>query len=123
MAAHLARSHRLLAVDLRGYGDSDDEPVATGWDTFAGDVAAVHAHALGSDPADLVSESAGTPTLLTFRLSHPERVRSLTLIGPTLGGAADPARARHLHGRELPNSPLTCPRRLRTPPTRLTSGL
>jgi 3-oxoadipate enol-lactonase len=95
VADHLGRSHHVLAVDLRGYGDSGDEPPAAGWDTFAEDVAAVHGHTAGACPADLVAASAGTPTALAFCLAYPDRVRSLTLIGPTRGDAADPGARVH----------------------------
>lgn len=101
MADYLGTSYRVLAVDLRGYGDSGDEPPAARWDTFASDVAAVLAHAACAGPADLVAASAGTPTALTFCLAYPERVRSLTLIGPTLGDATDPAAAQRLLRQRL----------------------
>lgn len=92
MAAHLSSTHRVLALDLHGYGDSDDTTSDTGWEAFAEDLSVVLGPAL-DDACDgrvhLVAASAGTPTALTFCHAHPERVRSLTLIGPTLGDAAD----------------------------------
>ncbi len=102
LAGHLARTHRVIVVDLRGYGDSDDHPPPTGWSTFADDLAAVLAHAGTREPVHLVAASAGTPTALTFRNAHPHEVRSVTLIGPTLGDAADPAAAQKLLEQRLP---------------------
>ncbi len=43
----------------------------------------------GDGRVHLVAASAGTLTALTFCHARPERVRSLTLIGPTLGDSAD----------------------------------
>jgi pimeloyl-ACP methyl ester carboxylesterase len=100
MVAYLAGTHRVLALDLHGYGDSDDRPPdsATGWTAFAQDVSAVLDDALQPEPADgrarVVAASAGTLTALAFCDANPQRVRSLTLLGPTLGDAADPELAR-----------------------------
>lgn len=101
MADRLARTHRVLAVDLRGYGESDDHPLPTAWATLADDLDAVLAHAGLPGPVNLVAASAGTPTALTFCHTHPLRARSLTLIGPTLGDAADPVAAQRLLDQRL----------------------
>lgn len=101
LAAHLARRHRMLAVDLRGYGDSGDHPVAIGWRTFADDVAALLDHAGDHGRTHLMAASAGTLTALTLCDDYPDRVASLTLVGPTLGDAADPATARRLLSQRL----------------------
>jgi pimeloyl-ACP methyl ester carboxylesterase len=98
MATHLSSTHRVLALDLHGYGDSDDRTSTDGWAAFAEDVSAVLAEDLGHDSANarahLVAASAGTLTALAFCHAHPQRVRSLTLLGPTLGDAADRELAR-----------------------------
>jgi pimeloyl-ACP methyl ester carboxylesterase len=98
MATHLSSTHRVLALDLHGYGDSDDRTSTGGWAAFAEDVSEVLDHVLDHDPVDtrahLVAASAGTLTALAFCLEHPLRVRSLTLLGPTLGDAADKELAR-----------------------------
>jgi pimeloyl-ACP methyl ester carboxylesterase len=91
MATHLSSTHRVLALDLHGYGDSDDRTSTGGWREFADDVSAVLDDFVDHDPvnAHLVAASAGTLTALAFCLAHAPRVRSLTLLGPTLGDAAD----------------------------------
>lgn len=98
MASHLSATHRVLALDLRGYGDSDDGTRASSWAAFADDVSTVLNDALGHDFADgrahLVAASAGTLTALAFCHARSQRVRSLTLLGPTLGDAADHTRAQ-----------------------------
>ncbi|MGH3316803.1 MAG: alpha/beta fold hydrolase [Nocardioidaceae bacterium] len=104
MATRLSSTHRVLALDLHGYGDSDDRTPSSGWAAFAEDVSAVLEDALHHDPvngrAHLVAASAGTLTALAFCQEHPQRVRSLTLLGPTLGDAADQELARtRLAGR------------------------
>jgi pimeloyl-ACP methyl ester carboxylesterase len=97
MASWLSPTHRVLTPDLRGYGDSDDVPAASGWSTFAGDLAAVLDHA-GIPCAHVVAASAGTLSALHLCNAHAGRVASLTLIGPTLGDAADPGLARRRLG-------------------------
>lgn len=92
LAGELGPTYRCIAVDLRGYGDSDDGAVAGGWQTLAEDVGAV-LDAERVVRAHVVAASAGALTALELWRLQPQRVRSLTLLGPTLGDAADPAQA------------------------------
>jgi pimeloyl-ACP methyl ester carboxylesterase len=98
VATHLSSTHRVLTLDLHGYGDSDDRTSAGGWTAFAEDVSAVLDDAVEHDAvnarAHVVAASAGTLTALAYCHAHPQRVRSLTLLGPTLGDAADQELAR-----------------------------
>lgn len=82
----LARDYRLVALDLPGHGrthpDVGDGTLAfmTGWLDEALD-------GLGLASAHLVGHSMGARIALGFVLSHPARVRSLSLIAPAgLGG-------------------------------------
>lgn len=91
MASSLRRTHRALAVDLRGHGESDwaeDYSV----DAMTGDVEAV-AMRLALRPAHTVGMSLGGLMAAEFALRAPALVRSLTLVdvGP---GAAFEATAR-----------------------------
>lgn len=74
---------RALAVDLRGFGDSETKPVdaTRGLRDFADDVRAV-LDALGVDAAHLVGWSMGGGVVMQVALDAPERVLSLTLEAP-----------------------------------------
>ncbi|SDM17927.1 alpha/beta fold hydrolase [Microbacterium azadirachtae] len=74
---------RALAIDLRGFGDSETKPVdaARGLRDFADDVRAV-LDVLGLDAVHLVGWSMGGGVVLQVALDAPERVLSLTLEAP-----------------------------------------
>ena len=79
----LPERYRPIAVDLRGFGDSDPEPVdaSRGVRDYSDDVAAA-AEALGLAPAHVVGWSLGGGVVLQYLLDAPERVASLTLVDP-----------------------------------------
>ncbi|WNV91704.1 alpha/beta hydrolase [Umezawaea sp. Da 62-37] len=71
--------YRAVAVDLRGYGDSDKPPRGyDGW-TLAGDVAGL-VKALGERRAHLVGHAWGGLLAWTVGAMHPRLVRSVTAI-------------------------------------------
>lgn len=72
-----------IAIDLRGFGDSETLPVdaTRGLRDFSDDVAAVLAE-LGIEQAHLVGWSMGGGVVAQLLLDHPELVSSLTLIAP-----------------------------------------
>lgn len=74
---------RALAIDLRGFGDSQTLPVdaTRGLRDFADDVRSV-LDALGLDAVHLVGWSMGGGIVMTVLLDAPERVLSLTLEAP-----------------------------------------
>ncbi|MFS0894377.1 alpha/beta fold hydrolase [Microbacterium sp. 179-I 3D3 NHS] len=74
---------RALAVDLRGFGDSETKPVdaTRGLRDFADDVRAV-LDALELDAVHLVGWSMGGGVVMQVALDAPERVLSLTLESP-----------------------------------------
>ncbi|WP_326549641.1 alpha/beta fold hydrolase [Micromonospora sp. NBC_01813] len=80
--AALRDRHRLIAMDLRGYGESD-LPAAP----FAhhDDVVGL-LDALGIARAALVGCSFGGAVALDVALAHPDRVTALALFGSALGG-------------------------------------
>ena len=82
LAQTLADRHRVIALDLRGYGDSELPPVS-----FAhhDDVVAV-LDALGIDRAALVGCSFGGAVAIDTALAHPKRVSALALFGSAVAG-------------------------------------
>ncbi|WP_136056251.1 alpha/beta hydrolase [Microbacterium sp. K24] len=91
---------RALAIDLRGFGDSETKPVdaTRGLRDFADDVRAV-LDALELDAVHLVGWSMGGGVVLQVALDAPERVLSLTLESPVspygFGGTHGPDGARN----------------------------
>ncbi|MBS1697716.1 MAG: alpha/beta hydrolase [Actinobacteria bacterium] len=74
---------RALAIDLRGFGDSETKPVdaTRGLRDFADDVRAV-LDALELDTVHLVGWSMGGGVVMQVALDAPERILSLTLESP-----------------------------------------
>jgi pimeloyl-ACP methyl ester carboxylesterase len=82
--AALADSHRVIAVDLPGFGDSA-KPLTAAYDApfFADSVIAL-LDALGLERAALVGNSMGGRIALEAALRHPSRVGRLVLLAPAL---------------------------------------
>jgi pimeloyl-ACP methyl ester carboxylesterase len=80
----LAPSHRAIAVDLPGFGDSV-KPIGAAYDAafFAGALTAL-LDALELERADLVGNSMGGRVAIEAGLRHPDRVRRLALLAPSL---------------------------------------
>lgn len=77
--AGLAKVRRVVAVDLRGHGLSEDPaPAGYSMDLFADDVAAT-LDEIGEDSADVMALSMGGYVAFTLWRRHPQRVRSLIL--------------------------------------------
>jgi pimeloyl-ACP methyl ester carboxylesterase len=82
--AALAPHHRVLAVDLPGFGDSD-KPLLARYDApyFASAMTAL-LDALELERADVIGNSMGGRVALEIGLSAPDRVRRLALLAPSL---------------------------------------
>ncbi len=93
----LAPHHRVIAVDLRGFGDSDPAD-----DTFTSAVAAQDLHGLIAEidlgPVHLVGQDIAGGTLLRLATSHPEDVASLTAVELGLAGFGLEGLADVTHG-------------------------
>ena len=83
MMLALPEEYRPLAIDLRGFGDTDDEPIdaTRGLRDFSDDLAAA-VEALGLDRVHLVGWSMGGGVVLQYLTERPDRVESLTLVDP-----------------------------------------
>ncbi|MFF5107294.1 alpha/beta fold hydrolase [Streptomyces sp. NPDC000134] len=83
--AGLSGRHRVIAPDLRGFGESG--PAATGYDagTLAEDAAALLT-ALGEDSAAVVGIDAGAAPAFLLALRRPRLVRRLVVMESLLGG-------------------------------------
>jgi pimeloyl-ACP methyl ester carboxylesterase len=75
----LAATHRVIAVDLRGMGESAKP--AGGYDkkTMAADIAALIGR-LGHDRADVVGSDIGAMVAFSLAANHPDLVRTVTLL-------------------------------------------
>ncbi|GAA3887783.1 alpha/beta fold hydrolase [Streptomyces sp. NPDC002387] len=74
----LAQRYRVIAVDLRGMGDS--EKPAAGYDkkTMARDIYEL-IHALGYSEANIAGEDIGSMVAYSFAANHPEATRKVAL--------------------------------------------
>lgn len=81
----LADRHRVVAVDLRGFGDS-----AVADDSFTSAVAAEDLHrligVLGLGPVHLLAQDVAGGTLLRLAAAHPEDLASVTAVELGLAG-------------------------------------
>jgi pimeloyl-ACP methyl ester carboxylesterase len=79
--AHLRRTRRAVALDLRGHGGSDAPPSGEyAVDSLANDIAAV-ANGSGLDRFVLVGHSMGGTAAIAYADAHPECVAGLVLVG------------------------------------------
>ncbi|MFV2196675.1 alpha/beta fold hydrolase [Nocardiopsis sp. LOL_012] len=79
----LPERYRPVALDLRGFGDTERAPIdgARGLEDFCDDVVAL-LDALGLERVHLVGWSMGGAVSATVLRRAPERVRSLTVVNP-----------------------------------------
>jgi pimeloyl-ACP methyl ester carboxylesterase len=86
LAVLVAPHYRVVAVDLRGHGDSDHDPERRyDYDTHVRDLEAV-TETLGIERMVLVGHSLGGRTATFFAGAHPERMAGLVIVdaGPEL---------------------------------------
>ncbi len=83
----LAQSHRVVAVDYFGNGESDKPERAVTIETLADDAIAL-ADALGFDDFDLWGSHTGALVAMELTVRHPKRVGRAVLEGPVFISAA-----------------------------------
>ena len=93
----LARELRVVAIDHRGNGASDDPPGPCTMTTFVEDALAV-LDELGVDRAHVYGQSFGGMVAQEMALTHTDRVRTLVLAGTDPG----PAHASAVADRTVP---------------------
>jgi pimeloyl-ACP methyl ester carboxylesterase len=81
----LAASHRVFAVDLRGFGDSGNEPGEYDSATSAEDLHLLIGQ-LGAGPVHLTGQDISGATVFRLAATHPQDVLSLTAIEMGLAG-------------------------------------
>ena len=87
--AALADHHRVIAIDLPGFGDSV-KPLRAPYHApfFARSVVGL-LDALGLEKADVVGNSMGGRVAIELGLRHPDRTRRLALLAPSLAWLRD----------------------------------
>ena len=93
----LAATHRVVAVDLRGFGDSGHGPGEYGSPAAAEDLHQLIGH-LGLGPVHLTGQDISGGTVFRLAATHPEDVLSLTAIEMGLAGFGLEALADVTHG-------------------------
>ena len=93
----LAPNHRVFAVDLRGFGDSDNGPGDYDSATAAEDLHQLIGR-LGVGPVHLTGQDISGATVFRLATTHPQDVRSFTAIEMGLPGFGLEALADVTHG-------------------------
>jgi pimeloyl-ACP methyl ester carboxylesterase len=86
--AHFAPTHRVVAMDLRGHGQSDTTGPLTS-NTFRDDLAAL-IDQLGLAPAVVIGASRGGGIATRVAVDYPGRVKALVLIDYGAAGRSSP---------------------------------
>lgn len=92
LAEALDDTYHVLALDLRGHGDSEHpDPAAYRVEDYAGDVGAL-VDAIGVDRIDLIGHSLGGLVATAYAGRAPERINSLVVVDTELRVGASGAR-------------------------------
>jgi pimeloyl-ACP methyl ester carboxylesterase len=77
----LARRHRTIGIDLRGFGESNAAPGPYRVETYADDLSALVA-SLDLDPLVVIGHSMGAAVAQRFAIDRPDAVEGLVLVAP-----------------------------------------
>src|SRR3990170_4190445 len=78
-------TYRVIAPDLRGFGNSETQPGPTTMAQYAEDVHALLLHQLTTGPVVLIGHSMGGYVALAFARQFPEMLRGLVLVSTKAG--------------------------------------
>jgi pimeloyl-ACP methyl ester carboxylesterase len=104
----LAREHRVVAVDLRGFGDSSTADANYDSATAADDLHHLISH-LGVGPVHLLGQDISGATVYRLAAAHPEDVLSLIAVETGLAGFGAEMLADVTHGGAWYIGALTTP--------------
>lgn len=79
----MAKTHRVIAIQLRGHGLSGDTDAPWTYEQMADDVAALLGQ-IGVGKADFIGYSMGAGVSVQAAVRHPELVSRLVLVSPTI---------------------------------------
>jgi len=79
MIPELAKTHKVIAVEMQGHGRTQDIDRPFSLQTMADDAAAILNY-MNADSADVIGYSMGGEVAQQLALLHPEKVRKLVLI-------------------------------------------
>jgi pimeloyl-ACP methyl ester carboxylesterase len=100
----LAERHRTIALDLRGFGESNEAPGPYRVETYADDLSALIA-SLDLDPLVAIGHSMGAAIAQRFAIDRPDAVEGLVLISPVpASGIAFPPKTDAFF-RTIPGNP------------------
>jgi acyl-CoA synthetase (AMP-forming)/AMP-acid ligase II/pimeloyl-ACP methyl ester carboxylesterase len=100
---HFARSHRVIAVDSLGYGQSDSPQIEYSLPLYSEMVGAI-VESLHLAPVTIVATCTGAAMALNYALSNPEKVKQLFLFhlatGKTVAGGNLERTTKMFNGRK-----------------------
>jgi pimeloyl-ACP methyl ester carboxylesterase len=82
---HMSDRYKVIALDQRAHGKTDQPDSGYDWSTLAGDVVGA-LDQLGIQKASVVGHSWGVSTALSVATLHPDRVNALVMIDGGFGG-------------------------------------
>ena len=82
---HMSGGYRVIALDQRAHGKTDQPSTGYDWRTLAGDVVG-SLDRLGIQQAAVVGHSWGVSTALSVAAMHPDRVKALVMVDGGFGG-------------------------------------
>jgi pimeloyl-ACP methyl ester carboxylesterase len=85
---HFASTHRVIAIDRRGHGESDVPDTEYSATRHSLDLAAVLHHE-GVQSALIVGHAGGCPTVLKFATQQPEKCKALVLLDTRISAEID----------------------------------